>query len=472
MATTSTFDNVQFFESDLESNWSNRAKEHLWMHFSRMGAYDDGGSIPVIVKGDGTYIYDDRGKRYFDGISSLFTVQVGHGREELADAYAKQIKEIAYFPIWSYAHPRAIELAERLTDLTPGDLNHVFFSSSGGESVETAAKLIKQYFKLTGKPMKHKIISRNVAYHGTTQGALSITGIPGAKQFFEPLIAGHHKVPNTNFYRAPLNHRDSFEEFGQWAANRIEEAILFEGADTVAAVFIEPVQNSGGCFPPPPGYLERVRAICDQYDVIMVCDETITAFGRIGEYFASTRYGVVPDIITCGKGMTSGYFPMGAMIANERLYAPFRKGTNSFLHGFTFGGHPAGAAVALANLEIFEREKINENVRANENAFRSTIEKLYDLPIVGDIRGAGYFIGLEMVKNKATRATFSAEESEKLLRGFLSKALFDNGLYCRADDRGDPVIQLAPPLISNQGHFDEIESILRTVLTEAASIIQ
>jgi adenosylmethionine-8-amino-7-oxononanoate aminotransferase len=451
MATTSTFDNAQFFDSDLESNWSNRAKEHLWMHFSRMGAYEAGGSIPVIVKGEGAYIYDDRGKRYFDGISSLFATQVGHGREEIADAYAKQIKEIGYFPIWSYANPRAIELAERLTSFTPGDLNHVF--------------------KITGKPLKHKIISRHVAYHGTTQGALSITGIPAAKQFFEPLIAGHHKVPNTNFYRAPLNHRDSFEEFGQWAANRIEEAILFEGADTVAAVFIEPVQNSGGCFPPPVGYLQRVREICDQYDVILVCDETITGFGRIGEYFASTRYGIVPDIITCGKGMTSGYFPMGAMIANERLYEPFRTGTNSFLHGFTFGGHPAGAAVALANLDIFEREGINQNVRANEDALKATLEKLYDLPIVGDIRGAGYFYGIEMVKDKTTRETFSANESEKLLRGFLSKALFENGLYCRADDRGDPVIQIAPPLICDQSHFDEIESILRTVLTEASSLI-
>jgi adenosylmethionine-8-amino-7-oxononanoate aminotransferase len=436
-----------------------------------MGAYEDGGSIPIIVKGEGAYIYDDRGKRYFDGISSLFAVQVGHAREEIIEAYSRQAREIAYFPIWSYANPKNIELAERLASLAPGDLNHVFFTSSGGEAVETAAKLIKQFFKLTGQPLKHKIISRHVAYHGTTQGALSITGIPAAKQFFEPLIAGHHKVPNTNFYRAPLNHRDSFEEFGQWAANRIEEAIIFEGAETVAAVFIEPVQNSGGCFPPPPGYLQRVREICDQYDVIMVCDETINGFGRIGEYFASTRYGVVPDIITCGKGMTSGYFPMGAMIANERLYAPFRKGTNTFLHGFTFGGHPGGAAVALANLDVLENEKINEKVRANEGALLSTLEKLYDLPIVGDIRGAGYFYGIEMVKDTATRETFNSEESERLLRGFLSKALFDNGLYCRADDRGDPVIQVAPPLICDQSHFDEIESILRTVLTEAASII-
>ncbi len=472
MATTSTSDNPQFFKDTAEGDYSNRAKNNLWMSFSRMGAYKDGGSIPIIVRGEGPYIYDDHGRKIFDGLSGLFASQIGHGRSEMAAAYAKQINEIEFFPLWSYAHPRAIELAERLASFTPAGLNHVFFTSSGGEAVETAAKLVKQFFKLTGKPLKHKIISRNLAYHGTTQGALSITGIPAAKQFFEPLITGHHKVPNTNFYRAPLNHRNSYLEFGQWAANRIEEAILFEGADSVAAVFIEPVQNSGGCFPPPPGYLQRVREICDQYDVIMVCDETITGFGRIGEYFASTRYEVIPDIITCGKGMTSGYFPMGAMIANERLYEPFTQGNNSFLHGFTFGGHPAGAAIALTNLDIFEREGILDHVKANEGKFLATLEKLYDLPIVGDIRGAGYFYGIEMVRDKTTRQSFNADESEKLLRGFLSKALYDNGLYCRADDRGDPVIQLAPPLICDQSHFDEMEQILRHVLTEAEKIIQ
>ena len=322
-----------------------------------------------------------------------------------------------------------------------------------------------------GKPMKHKVISRAIAYHGTTQGALSITGIPAAKQYFEPLVPGALKVPNTNIYRAPEHLRDNPEAFGVWAADRIEEMILFEGPDTVAAVFIEPVQNSGGCFPPPPGYLQRVRDICTKYDVVMVADEVITAFGRIGDWFASHRYGIVPDIITCAKGMTSGYVPMGAMIVSDRLYEPFRTGTASFLHGFTWGGHPVGAAVALANLDLMEKEKINEHVLANEGPLRSTLEKLYDLPIVGDIRGAGFFYGIELVKDKKTRETFNADESERLLRGFLSKALFDAGLYCRADDRGEPVVQIAPPLICGQEHFDEIERILRTVLTQAWSIL-
>ncbi len=446
------------------------AREHLWMHFTRHSVYDAGHHVPVIVRGDGAYIWDDAGRRYLDGLAGLFVVQLGHGRTELAEAAAKQAAELAYFPLWSYAHPKAIELAERLSTYTPGDLNRVFFTTGGGEAVETAWKLAKQYFKLTGKPMKHKVISRSIAYHGTPQGALSITGIPDAKKYFEPLVPGAIKVPNTNLYRAPA-HGDDPEAFGRWAADRIAEAIEFEGPETVAAVFIEPVQNSGGCFPPPPGYLQRVREICDEYDVLMVADEVITAFGRIGEMFATKRFGVTPDIITCAKGMTSGYSPIGAMIASDRLFEPFRKGTNYFPHGYTFGGHPVSAAVALTNLDIFEREGITEHVQANEGAFKATLERLYDLPIVGDVRGAGYFYGIEMVKDKATKETFTEDESERLLRGFLSKALFDHGLYCRADDRGDPVIQLAPPLIIGQPEFDEIEQILRAVLTEAWSIL-
>jgi len=443
-----------------------RARDHLWLHFSRHSTYEQGGQVPVIVRGDGAYVWDERGRRYLDGLAGLFVVQVGHGRTELAEAAAKQAAELAFFPLWSYAHPKAVELAERLATLAPGDLNRVFFTTGGGEAVETAWKLAKQYFKLVGKPLKHKVISRSIAYHGTPQGALSITGIPDAKKYFEPLVPGAHKVPNTNFYRAP-EHGDDLVAFGRWAADQIALAIEMEGPDTVAAVFLEPVQNSGGCFPPPPGYFARVREICDAYDVLLVSDEVICAFGRLGETFACSRYDYLPDIVTCAKGLTSGYSPIGAMIATDRVFEPFRHGRTSFPHGYTFGGHPVSAAVALANLDIFEREKLNEHVRDTEGAFRATLERLYDLAIVGDVRGDGYFYGIELVKDKATRETFDEEESERLLRGFLSKALFEAGLYCRADDRGDPVVQLAPPLICDQSHFDEMEQILRSVLTEA-----
>jgi adenosylmethionine-8-amino-7-oxononanoate aminotransferase len=448
------------------------AKDHLWMHFSRQSAAEANG-VPIIVKGEGHHIWDSTGKQYFDGLSGLFVVNAGHGRKRLAETAAKQAEELAFFPIWSYAHPAAIELADRLADYAPGDLNRVFFSTGGGEAVETAFKLAKYYWKLQGRPTKHKVISRNVAYHGTPQGALAITGIPAMKEMFEPLVPGGFRVPNTNYYRAEemgftgTGGADPEREFGVWAANRIEEMILFEGPETVAAVFLEPVQNSGGCFPPPPGYFQRVRAICDKYDVLMVSDEVICAFGRIGHMFACDEYGYVPDMITCAKGMTSGYSPIGATIISDKIYEPFRHGTTSFYHGYTFGGHPVSAAVALENLNIFEEEKLNEHVRENSPIFRATLEKLLDLPIVGDVRGAGYFFGIELVKDKATKATFDDDESERLLRGFLSKALFDAGLYCRADDRGDPVVQLAPPLTIGPKEFDEIESILRGVLSEA-----
>ncbi|MBT2491102.1 aspartate aminotransferase family protein [Streptomyces sp. ISL-96] len=444
---------------------SKTAYDHLWMHFTRMSSYENA-PVPTIVRGEGTYIYDDKGKKYLDGLSGLFVVNAGHGRHELAETAYKQAQELAFFPIWSYAHPKAVELAERLANYAPGDLNKVFFTTGGGEAVETAWKLAKQYFKLTGEPTKYKVISRAVAYHGTPQGALSITGLPALKAPFEPLVPGAHKVPNTNIYRATI-HGDDPEAYGRWCADQIEQEILFEGPETVAAVFLEPVQNAGGCFPPPPGYFQRVREICDKYNVLLVSDEVICAFGRLGTMFACDKFDYVPDMITCAKGMTSGYSPIGACIISDRLAEPFYKGDNTFLHGYTFGGHPVSAAVGCTNLDIFEREGLNQHVLDNEDAFHSTLKKLLDLPIVGDVRGNGFFYGIELVKDKATKETFTDEETERVLYGFLSKALFENGLYCRADDRGDPVVQLAPPLISTQETFDEIEGILRQVLTEA-----
>jgi adenosylmethionine-8-amino-7-oxononanoate aminotransferase len=449
-------------------------RDHLWLHFSRHSVYEQG-EMPVIVRGEGAYLYDAKGKRYLDGLAGLFVNQLGHGRTDIAEAAAKQAAQLAFMPLWSYAHPKAMELAERVAGYAPGDLNRVFFTSGGGEAVESAWKLAKNYFKLTGKPTKHKVISRAIAYHGTPQGALSITGIPMMKAAFEPLVPSTFRVPNTNFYRAPERFQTGaagdLEAFGRWAADEIAVAIENEGADTVAAVFLEPVQNSGGCFPPPPGYFERVREICDEYDVLLVSDEVICAFGRLGHWFGAERYGYQPDIITCAKGITSGYAPLGAMIASDRLMAPFLKGHESFLHGYTFGGHPVSCAVAMANLDAFENESVLEHVRANEGAFRSTLEQLKDLPIVGDVRGDGYFYGIELVKDKTTKETFDDDEAERLLRGFLSKALYDAGLYCRADDRGDPVIQLSPPLICDQTHFDEIEQILRVVLDKAATLL-
>jgi adenosylmethionine-8-amino-7-oxononanoate aminotransferase len=443
-----------------QSTLQELAKRHLWMHFTRMSAYEQA-EVPIIVRGEGCYVWDEHGKRFLDGLSALFCVNIGHGRADIAQAGADQAKELGFYTNWSYSHPRAIELAARIASLAPGDLNRVFFTSGGSEAVESAYKLARQYHKLTGNPNKTKLIAREIAYHGTSLGALSATGITSLRTPFEPLTPGAHHVPNTNTYRMTPGMTE------EYFAEAIAEKIEFEGPDTVAAVILEPVQNAGGCFTPPEGYFRRVREICDEYDVLMISDEVICAWGRLGEWFGAQRYDYQPDMITTAKGLTSAYAPMGAVIASDRVAEPFMTGTNSFTHGFTFAGHPICAAVALANLDAFENEGVIENVRENEGRFRAMLESLRDLPIVGDVRGAGYFQAIELVKDKDTKKSFDDEESETLLRGFLSGELYRRGLICRADDRGDPVIQLSPPLIAGPEQFEEIEAILRAVLTEA-----
>ena len=436
------------------------ARRHLWMHFTRLSAYEDH-EIPIIVRGEGCYVYDEHGNRYLDGLSALFCVNIGHGRADIVQAGADQAKELGFFTNWSYAHPRAIELAARIADLAPGDLNRVFFTSGGSEAVESAIKLARQYHKVTGNPTKTKIIAREIAYHGASLGALAATGITSLRQPFEPLTPGGTHVPNTNTFRMP--HGLSPEELADTVAEKIE----FEGPDTVAAVIMEPVQNAGGCFVPPAGYWQRVREICDEYNVLLISDEVICAWGRLGEWFGAQRYDYQPDMITTAKGLTSAYAPMGAVIASDRLAEPFEHGTNSFTHGFTFAGHPVCAAIALANLDAFEREGILDNVRTHEGAFRDMLESLRDIPIVGDVRGAGFFHAIELVKDQDSDEQWTDEEAEVLLRGFLSTELYRRGLICRADDRGDPVIQLSPPLIAGPKQFEEIEAVLRPVLTEA-----
>ena len=443
-------------------------QRHLWGHFSVLKNDVDG--MHIIERGDGCYVWDDQGNRYLDGLSGLFVNQLGHGRPELARAAGDQAATLGYFPIWTYAHPAAVELAAKLASLAPGDLNRVFFTTGGSEAVESAWKLARQYFKQVGQPERTKVISRNLAYHGTSMGALSITGLESIKTVFEPLVPGAVKVPETNHYRCSTCQDEP--HCSLHAAEAIEEAIVREGPETVAAVFLEPVQNAGGCFVPPPGYFDRVREICDQHGVLLVSDEVICAFGRIGRMFGCERYGYQPDIITSAKGLTSGYAPLGAMIVSDRIAEPFVGTGESFIHGFTFAGHPVSCAVALANLKIFEDEDIVGHVQANEDAFRAALDDLSDLPIVGDIRGVGYFYGIELVRDRDTRSSFSDEEREYLLRGFLSNRFLELGLICRADDRGEPVIQLAPPLIAEQAEFDLINQALRTALTEATAMMR
>jgi adenosylmethionine-8-amino-7-oxononanoate aminotransferase len=440
---------------------SEQARRHLWMHFTRIGD-DPRAPLPIIVSGEGCYVYDADGKRYLDGLSALYCVNAGHGRPEFGEAAAAQMRELDFFTTWSYAHPRAIELATRIAELAPGDLNRVFFTSGGSEAVESAIKLSRSYHRLTGHAQKSKVIAREIAYHGTSLGALSVTGITSIRSQFEPLVPGGCHVANTDSYRWPAD-RDPL-----WAAEQIAARIEFEGPETVAAVILEPVQNGGGCIPPQEGYFQRVREICDENDVLLISDEVICSWGRLGHWFGSERYGYVPDIITTAKGLTSANIPMGAMIASDRLAEPFLGHGRMFAHGFTFGGHPVAAAVALANIEILEREDLCGHVLAKEGEFRAMLEGLRDIPIVGDVRGAGFFQAIELVKDRETKETFGKVEAEHLLYGYLSGALYEHGLICRTDDRGDPVVQLAPPLICDSEQFEEIGAILRTVLSEAS----
>ena len=447
------------------SSLSDDARRHLWMHFTRLGGFADH-DVPVIARGEGCYVVDQNGKRYLDGLSGLFTVQVGHGRAELAEAARAQAETLAYFPVWSFAHEPAVTLATRLAAASPGDLHRVFFTPTGGDAGESASKFARQYFRLIGQPQRTKVISRYLAYHGTSMGALSLTGVPAIKTPFEPLMPGAVKVQTP--YRYRCNDCMNLGACTLRCADDLALRLEMEGPDTVAAVFMEPVQNTGGAFTPPDGYWARVREICDHYGVLLVSDEVIAAFGRFGEMFGSQRYGYQPDMITFAKGVTSGYSPLGGLMISDRLAEPFLNDTTAFLQGQTFGAHPVSCAVANANLDIFEREDICGHVRRNEGRFKQLIEGLLDIPLVGDVRGDGYFLAIELVTDQATRGYFTDAQAEWLLRGYLSPRLYEAGLICRADDRGEPVITLSPPLIAGDEEFDFIERTLRTALTDAS----
>ena len=440
------------------------ARDHLWLHFTRMGGYKDA-EVPVIVRGDGCYLEDLDGKRYLDALAGLFCVQIGYGfGEEMGEAAAAQMRELPFYINWTYAHPRAIELAAEIASLAPGDLNRVFFVSGGSEAVEAAWKLARQYHAARGE-RRWKAIARRIAYHGTTMGALTLNGIPALKTAFEPLVPDAIHVWNTNRYHRP--HEETEEQFTQFLLTDLEEAILAAGPETVAMVIMEPVQNAGGSYTPPAGYWQGVREICDRYGVLLCADEVICAYGRLGSWFGSERYDIRPDIVTTAKGLSSAYASIGAVIARDAIMEPFLEADAMYAHGMTFGGHPVQCAVALKNLEIMKRERIVEHVAEHEERFRSTLGQLLDLPIAGDLRGVGFFYALELVKDKETRETFTADECEWLLREYLSPRLFERGLICRADDRGEPVIQISPPLVAGPEQFDEITGILGDVLADA-----
>ena len=444
------------------------ARDHLWLHFTRMGGYSES-DVPVIVRGDGCYLEDSNGKRYLDALAGLFAVNIGYSYgDEIGQAAHEQMRELPFYTNWSSAHPRAIELAATVAELAPGDLTRVFFVSGGSEAIESAWKLARQYHTARGE-RRWKAISRNVAYHGTTMGALSINGIPALRTPFEPLVPSVAHTRNTNRYHRPAEETE--EEFTRFLLDDLEHVIDAEGADTIAVVIMEPVQNAGGAFTPPAGYFQGVREICDRHGILLCADEVITGFGRIGYWFACEKYDVRPDLVTCAKGLSSAYASIGAVITTDKVMEPFLAEKSMFSHGITFGGPPVMCAIALKNIEIMKRVRIVDGVLENGEMYRSTLEQLLELPIAGDLRGAGCFYALELVKDKETKEGFSEEESETLLRGFLSPEFFARGLICRSDDRGDPVVQISPPLIAGQAEFDEMTGIIGDVLTEASQRI-
>ncbi len=438
---------------------------NLWLHFTRTADWlGDHPSIPVLDRGEGCYVWDTDGKRYLDGLSALFCVQVGYGRPEMVQAAAQQMAKLPFATNWSTAHQPAIDLAGALAERFPGDLEHCFFVNSGSEAVESALKLARQYHVLNGDEQRHKVISRKYAYHGTTLGALGVTGLEGLRAPFAAIMpTGYRYAPNTNAYRPQSDD----------PAGAIEQIILEEGPETVSAVFVEPVQNAGGCLTPGDGYFQKLRDICDRYGVLLVSDEVICAFGRLGTWTGAERYGYLPDIITFAKGVTSAYQPLGGLVFRRRIGDAMRANpTAMFLHGATWGGHPVACAVALANLAVFDSEDVLGNVQRNGEWLGGQLRELMARhEIVGDVRGTGYFWALELVADRDHKVSFDEAHSERLLRGFLSRRLMELGLICRADDRDEPVIQISPPLVADRTILGELADILDQVLGEAQKVM-
>jgi adenosylmethionine-8-amino-7-oxononanoate aminotransferase len=443
------------------------AREHLMLHFSDMSAHERR-PIPIIARGEGCHVYDTEGRRYIDGLSGLYCANLGHSHgDEIGLAALEQMRTLPFTSNWTVAHPPAVELAARIAELAPEGLERVFFCSGGSEAVESAWKLAVQWHAANGEPGRRKAIARRDAYHGVTLGALSFTGIPVCRTAFEPLAIPTSHVSSTNPYRHPQGADEG--EFCAALLADIEETIAFEGPETVAMLIAEPVQNAGGCLVPPRGYWQGLREICDRHGILLCSDEVICAFGRLGAWFGAERFEYLPDLLTFAKGLTGAHFALGGVLISDRVAAPFLDGRASYLNGFTFGGHPVGAAVGLAALEVLEREDVLANVRANEEPARRMLDSLREIPIVGDVRGLGHFWAIELVRDQETKETFEGPAAEWLLKDVLSAELWKRGLICRLDDRADPIVQIAPPLVAGAELFEEIVAILRAGLEVAAS---
>jgi adenosylmethionine-8-amino-7-oxononanoate aminotransferase len=439
------------------------AKRHLVMNFTPASKYRDD-ALPVFVRGEHCSVYDEQGKRYFDGLAGLFCVQLGYSHgAEVGDAVREQLGELPFQTTWSCTHPPAAKLAAKIAELAPGDLNRVFFASGGGESNEAAIKLARQYHQTRGDHARRKFIARRVAYHGTSFGAMSLNGMTDVRAMFEPLMAGVRHTHNTKRYRRPEGETE--EEFTAFLLGELESLIVQEGPDTVAAVIMEPMQNAGGSLTPPKGYFAGVREICDRHGVLLIADEVITGYGRLGAWFGAEFYGFQPDMIVFAKGIASAYMPLGGVVASDRVVETVLDGpVGMFNHALTYGGHPVACAAALKNLEIMEREGVVQNVASLSPYLAEKLGAIKDrFSFVGDLRGEGFHRSFELVTNQESKRW----EDEDLAAGdlvgqHLNPALAEVGLLVRVaiDAEGNPLVQLSPPLVMTREDIDELADLL------------
>ncbi len=445
----------EIFETDRGERTREQARDHLMPHFTKGQAWRN--DVGVIDRAHGCYVYDTDNNEYLDGLAGLFCTNMGHGRQDFAAVAAKQMEQLAFYPTWGWANPPAAEAASMIADFAPGDLSEVFFVNSGSEAVESALKFARSYHLSRGEDTRHKVISREWSYHGTTLGGLSVTGVPKFREPFAPMLwEGTRHVRNT--------FGDTADELA--SAKAIEDMILAEGPETVMAVFAEPVQNGRGGLVPPDGYWPELRRICDKYGVLLVADEVICAFGRFGHWFASERFGVVPDIITFAKGVTSAYQPLGGMIVREPLVqSVWDSPMGAYMHGSTFGGHPVATAVAVANMTAMRDEGILQHVLDHEDGFKARLDGLMDShAAVKDVRGLGYFYAIELMADRATGAELSDSQRAALQGGVLNGFVRDAGLLIRPDDRGATMLVVSPPLVADDTVLDDITDRLVSIL--------
>lgn len=433
------------------------ARDHVWIHMLPWAEFESD-SLRVFDRGDGARLYDVRGREYLDGISGLWVVNAGHGRQEIAQAYADQAARLGYASAMSYTTTPAVQLAAKLAEITPGDLSRVFFVSGGSEAVETAIKIAKQVQAMRGFPRRYKIIARRRSYHGMTYGAMSLTATRN-ENWFGPFMYGVSHVPHPDRYRSDFGLTG--EEADLAAARYVEQEILSQGPDTVAAVIGEPISTAAGLHVPSPKYWQLLREICDRHGVLLIADEVINGFGRTGTMFATEQFGFVPDIMTMAKGLSSGYAPIAAAIVRESIYDVFKENKEAVMgHLLTFGGHPAACAAALKNLEIFEREDLVAQGAEKGVYLKKQLDELRAHPSVGDVRGIGLMCAVDLVKNKETRESWGKGAG---FTSRLGELLMERGLITRVWD----VVHFAPPLVTTKDEIDRIVQITDESLTIA-----